>query len=419
MKSRMSWFGAVAIAVSCGVACWWATASVSADNDSAKGAAKLMPAVDPKPLSDNVKKGLEWLVDHQLPNGAWGQGEESAEMGGGAALKDVPDVADTSVAALALMRAGNTPVQGPYAARVKKAVDYICAELESADADSLYVTKLRSTRVQLKLGQYIDTFMSAMLLAEVKGVMGDTSANQRVTVALDKTLAKIQKNQRKDGTWDSQGWATSMSQGMATKALNRAALVGAKVNEQARAQAEAFAQRQLDAPSGKFATGQSAGVELYSAANSVGNMSDSQIVNDSRTAEVQQRLSKAKDPLEKAEAEKDLKRFDENKRRLASAQTVLLGKLNDQQFVSGFGSNGGEEFLSYMSIGESLVVKGGDEWTKWDKSITENLNRIQNKDGSWTGHHCITGRTFCTAAALLVLTVDRATVPVASQARRR
>ena len=39
-------------------------------------------AVEPKPLSRNVKKGLDWLVEHQLPGGGWGQGEESAQMRG-------------------------------------------------------------------------------------------------------------------------------------------------------------------------------------------------------------------------------------------------------------------------------------------------------------------------------------------------
>ena len=51
-------------------------------------------------------------------------------------------------------------------------------------------------------------------------------------------------------------------------------------------------------------------------------------------------------------------------------------------------------------------------------SMAQNLTRIQNGDGSWTGHHCITGRTFCTAAALLVLTADRAPFPVASKVTR-
>ena len=71
-----------------------------------------------------------------------------------------------------------------------------------------------------------------------------------------------------------------------------------------------------------------------------------------------------------------------------------------------------------MLIAESLVVKGGADWEKWDVSITALVNQVQNEDGSWTGHHCITGRTFCTAAALLVLMADRAPVPVAAQIRR-
>ena len=97
----------------------------------------------------------------------------------------------------------------------------------------------------------------------------------------------------------------------------------------------------------------------------------------------------------------------------------MIARLDDKQFIAGFGSNGGEEFLSYMNIGESLVVKGGDAWKSWDKSITENLNRVQNNDGSWSGHHCITGRTFCTSAALLVLMVDRSPVPIAEKMKQR
>ena len=65
-----------------------------------------------------------------------------------------------------------------------------------------------------------------------------------------------------------------------------------------------------------------------------------------------------------------------------------------------------------MNISETLLVKGGKDWEKWDKAVTDNLNRIQDKDGGWSGHHCITGRTFCTAGALLTLMADRAPIPV-------
>ena len=63
--------------------------------------------------------------------------------------------------------------------------------------------------------------------------------------------------------------------------------------------------------------------------------------------------------------------------------------------------------MSYLNIGESLFQKGGEEWAKWQEVIGKNLGNVQNGDGSWSGHHCITGRTFCTSAALQVLTIDR------------
>ena len=71
-----------------------------------------------------------------------------------------------------------------------------------------------------------------------------------------------------------------------------------------------------------------------------------------------------------------------------------------------------------MLVSESLVAKGGAKWSQWDETMARNLGQVQNGNGSWTGHHCITGRTFCTAAALLVLMADRAPMPLARELRR-
>ena len=70
-----------------------------------------------------------------------------------------------------------------------------------------------------------------------------------------------------------------------------------------------------------------------------------------------------------------------------------------------------------MLVSEALVAKGGAEWKKWDDAITKLIDGVQNQDGSWSGQHCITGRTFCTASALLVLMADRTPVPVAGKFR--
>ncbi len=181
-------------------------------------------------MSENVKKALAYLASQQHANGGWSQGEEAAQMGNsGAKVKDIPNLGDTCMAALALLRAGNTPKDGVHADNLLKAIDFVCNQIEKADKDTLYVTDLRGTRLQGKLGPYVDTFTVSLLFAELKGRMPDEKSEKRLLAALDKTLAKIQKNQRQDGTWANEGWAPILSQSIASKGLNRAAQNGFQV----------------------------------------------------------------------------------------------------------------------------------------------------------------------------------------------
>ena len=69
---------------------------------------------------------------------------------------------------------------------------------------------------------------------------------------------------------------------------------------------------------------------------------------------------------------------------------------------------GGEELFSYLNISDSMKRVGGDAWSKWHTDITQKILGLQNSDGTWAGHHCITGRVAMTSAAILNLTVDRA-----------
>jgi hypothetical protein len=407
-------------------------------------------AVTPKPLSAPVKKGLAWLVEHQLAGGGWGQGEESAQMGGGEALRDKPNVADTCIAALALVRSGSTPREGPYKDAVAKAVRFVRAQVDASDAKSLSVTDIQGTRVQMKLGPNIDTFLASLLLAEVKGRMPDDPGNASVDVALNKVLDKIKKHQKADGTWDDRnGWAPILAESIGGKGLNRARQNGAIVSDETLASTLRNAQSRFansrtampaapateaagssgpvvafrssglsrsgaigDAPLG----GGSAGVELYARAANIAVQQDSVNTSAKREEELKKKIEAAPEESERTAARDELKQIGDARRLNQEAQAALLGRLDDARFVSGFGSNGGEEFLSYMNISESLVVKGGLEWKRWDDAMTGNLGRIQNSDGSWSGHHCITGRTFCTSTALLVLMADRSPVPVPAKA---
>jgi len=394
----------------------WAAGADEATSKSVKWA----PTGDPKPLSENVKKGLAWLVQTQHPTGGWGQGEESANMGAPAGnIKDVPNVADTCAATLALVRAGSTPSRGEHAEYIRRGVEFVCGQIEESDSSDLFITKMRGTRLQSKLGTYIDTFLATLLLSEVKDQMPTAAGNARVEDALIKVMNKIEKNQRPDGTWSNEGWAPALQQAIATKGLNRAAQAGADVDEGVRGKAEDRAMDQFDEKKRDVSDAGSAGVKLYAVAANLGAMQDSDNTNSVLEKELRERADHAEDPKEREEAKNRLAGFEQARDELKAAKSSTIERLNDQRFIAGFGSNGGEEFLSYMNIGESLVVDGGEAWRKWDESMTASLNRIQNPDGSWTGHHCVTGRSFCTSTALLVLTVDRAPVPLAAKMGRR
>ena len=414
----------------------------------------------PKEIGEQTKKGLAWLAAAQREDGGWDQGETAkGQVRGGE--PEVSNVADTCMAALAFVRAGHTPKQGEYGPKVAKAIDFVCAQVERASQDGLSITDIRTTRLQSKLGPDIDTFASALLLAEVRGQMPQGPSGNRVIAALDKVMAKIEKNQKHDGRWvdANAGWAATLCNSVANKAVNRAAQSGAAVSEKTIVLAQTGAAADFDLEAGAVKGEGSAGIELSARSANLQAFQDGDVVNQMRQTKITSKLKDAEKRLEEAQlqiaqaqqsvqqqvalapagapaaaapttlpaqrqlamAQAEIADYNtqidgiaSNARNLKAAQAKVVERFDDPRFVAGFGNNGGEEFLSFMNIGESLLVKGGEEFAKWDKAMTENLNRIQNADGSWSGHHCITGRTFCTAAALLTLTVDRAPVVAAA-----
>ena len=78
----------------------------------------------------------------------------------------------------------------------------------------------------------------------------------------------------------------------------------------------------------------------------------------------------------------------------------------DNGVMNGFGNNGGEEFMSFLQTGESMLVKKDNDWKNWYDNVSGKLINIQNNNGSWNGHHCITSPVFCTATCLLILTIE-------------
>ena len=139
---------------------------------------KMVAAVPPKPLSETVKKGLTYLAETQQADGGWNQGGgwRTGDKGNGRVegkdVADPSDVGNTAFALLAFLRAGHTATAGDYKSVVNKGLGFLCQKVDAADADSLYVTDVRNTQLQSKIGNYVDTFMATLVLTEFQGQVG-------------------------------------------------------------------------------------------------------------------------------------------------------------------------------------------------------------------------------------------------------
>ncbi len=373
---------------------------------------------------ESLAAGLKYLLGQQHSDGGWGQGggwrqntSQNARGGRieGANTEDPSDLGNTCASLVTLLRAGESPTQGAHREAAAKAFDFLCRQVESADQDSLYVTDVRDTQLQVKIGTYVDTFLAAWALSELKGKVAGDAAEKRRAAALDKVVAKIERNQRNDGSFaNNNGWAAVISQGLSCKALNLASRSGAKVKQETLDNAQKQNIAGLDVAKGSFsspaaaaAEPSSAGVSLYREAAKLNGLIENSRSNVARKQAAEKMAADKSAPAPaRAKAAQELKQIDADDKAATVANSAVASKLNDASYVAGFGNNGGEEFLSYMNITESMHERGGKEWEAWRPKMTKTVCGAQNADGSWAGQHCITGRNFCTATALLTLLVE-------------
>jgi hypothetical protein len=381
---------------------------------------KTAPATMSPGLSAAVDKGAKWLASVQGADGGWGQDggstsyvrqNENLESKGN-------DVANTAVAALALLRAGDQ-----YRPNVERAVNFILNKIEASPADGLSITDVNQTQVQRKLGPFIDTFLASMLLARVDGTLAGAN-NARARKGLEKCVAKIERNQLKDGSWNiAGGWAPVLGTSLASRSLYEAGKKGVKVKEEVMARADDYTVKsQKGVSSG--ATSSIGGIGTGVGPGSAPGRADVRAATETADATISgsekdriERSTLAMSPslsasagvdlYKDAQALEQLSRTAESRAKNRDQIVAISGKLSDAKFVEGYGSMGGEEFFSYLNISDSLKRTGGKEWSDWNLKITQKVLKLQNNDGTWAGHHCITGRVAVTSAAILNLTSDR------------
>lgn len=364
----------------------------------------------PLPIPEFVNQGIGWLVEAQHPSGGWGAGSHANQTNLDPNSVKL-DPATTAFAGMALMRAGHTPVEGIYRDAVRKATKYLVDIVERSKAEGPKITDITGTQPQAKLGQLVDTTMTTQFLSRVVTRLPNKDPlHDRAQAALDKCLTKLQSSQQHNGSWGQGGWAPVLQSSLGTTALELAQVAGKPVEMDNLRRARDFQKGNFNSKTGAVNAADGAGVPLYSFAGA-----QRASAGEARAARqlVEEAMEDGKLGPGASVSVDNLRKLgldDDRAQELADADEASkaqIARLDDENLLRGFGNNGGEEFLSYLMTSESLVITGGESWKNWNGKIIARLGKIQNPNGSWNGHHCISSPVFCTAAVIQCCTTDR------------
>jgi hypothetical protein len=354
----------------------------------------------PRIIHDDVAwdaQAISWLLQAQSQDGGWGSGSH--------AYQDVrdphavqTDPATTSFAAMALMKAGGKLVTNPYKKEILKALDRLLKDIDTRP-DNGRITSLTGTQPQIKLGIHIDASMALQFLTAMKDQVQDPALETKIDKAAQTCVNLIQKSQNADGGWAGGGWAPVLQSAMANTALEQAQ-GKYDVDEKAIENSRKYQANNIGTEGVK--SDDAAGVPLYAAASA-------QRATSTEAKEVQAILppsalagkSQNESGISKALQDKGITKDKAD--RLAKSYTVnqiSTQALEKEDIWSGFGNNGGEEYLSYMMTSEALDHNDHNKWLQWKQEIEPKFKATQNPNGSWSGQHCITSPVFCTAAVL-------------------
>lgn len=295
----------------------------------------------------SINKGTEWLLSTVQRQGV------------GVDINQPPDLGCTAMVGLVLLSQGDTVVGGHHSAELQRLVSAVLTRVDTIPEGT--EREQSTTLVQMKIGRNADLFLSALFLSQVLGDAGFYEKDVRR--GLEKLVRNIGRAQREDGTWGNESWAPVLGTVLGWESLRSAHSCGLSVN----------------------ASAERAGTTLLERFKHKSTPEDwmHNFYKEASGIRVLHSLGHHDDPA-----------FNECVERL-----IHLARTERRLFVQA----GGEEYLAFFLVSECLLQNPRPSWEPWYPTVRDQLVRQQNRDGSWSGHHCITARTFCTAAALLTL----------------
>jgi hypothetical protein len=346
-----------------------------------------------------IETGESFLAKSQNKNGGWGAGSHAKqdEMN---PLAVSTDPATTAMAAMALYRCGHTIYSGEFKSNLRSALDYLLTEVNK-NKNSDYITSIRGTQIQSKLGQNIDAVLTLQFFNQLLPTITENDLKEKVKLAMQICVDKIEKSYDNNGKIVGAGWAGVLQSSFANTSLEMAAKNSdIKVNKEKLEKARAYQKQNYDADKNTAKTDDGAGIMLYAVSSSVRNSA----AENNEVNQIMERAKKEGKLDKKAEVSQEnlqkagLSKEEATKYVVANkVYNAAKDKAMQEDVLNGFGNNGGEEFLSFLQTGESMIVSKDNDWKKWYDNIGGKLIKIQNDNGSWNGHHCITSPAFCTA----------------------
>ena len=232
-----SWVRAASITVAVLVAMSASTLSQAAASE----AAGRLPV---RETPSRVEEMLRWLAREQYRDGGWTyrvrltlryhlhNQPPSADYAKNSERVWPSNVADTATAGMSLIRAGYRPGLGRYGPNVQRAAEYLYRAVMSSAPETLAIAP-QTTAFTARVGPHVDTFLALLFFAELRRAMAD-DPEFRYGPAMRKLINKIERNQRKDGSWDDEdvgaGHAPLLGHALGVWALESATRSGARID---------------------------------------------------------------------------------------------------------------------------------------------------------------------------------------------
>jgi len=314
-----------------------------------------------KASGEAARRGTAWLMKTFNRDG-----------GCGVDIGQPSDIGTSAFVGLSLLSQGNTPVEGSHAREVRQILSYLLRCVDNMPSDD--ITSSLRTQLQNKIGRHAHSFFAILFLSQVIGEGWDPEPVRR---ALAKLVHTITKAQTPAGHWGGQSWAPTLGTVMGWVSLRGTHFAGFKVDASAKKVSDHLVQVM------QSKIGKRSGSWMHT------------FYKNATGIRVLYALGREDDPIAKK----------------AFADALEAVTKDNTPFTQA----GGEEYLAFHLITETMLQKGGQEWKLWYPTVRDKIIKVQNADGSWTGLHCITSRTFCTAASVLVLTAPNRYLPISQQ----